>query len=266
MPPDAPLDAVICDVDGCLSPEHGDRPLDAQALALVAEHNRAARRLGDRPRVTLCTGRPQPFAEAMSRLIDNADLPVIAEMGVWLWHPASNDYELDPAITPDHLQAVREAARWVELELWPMGVRTQPGKSASISLFHPDTAWLKGRVEPMVREAFEARRWPLRVSSTWLWINCDLAHVSKASGIRRLLAHTGLSPGRLAGIGDTLGDMDIRRAVAWFGCPANADDRLKPHADAIAARPEAHGVLELLALLHTPTHTPDPAAPIVHRR
>jgi hydroxymethylpyrimidine pyrophosphatase-like HAD family hydrolase len=241
-------DAVICDIDGCLGPEeHG--PLDADLLAEVAAYNRLAHERGDRPVVTLCSGRPLPYAEAIARLIGVRTLPVVCEMGVWLWHADTNRFDRDPRITPEHGRAVHEAQEWIEAIYGmsnPRGpVSQQPGKACSISLYHPDTAYLKG-LEPELEAEIARRGWPFRVSSTWHWINIDLKHVSKASGIERLLAHTGLAPERLAGIGDTMGDMAIREHVAFFACPANADDRLKGHADFVSAAVEIEGVLEIL--------------------
>lgn len=241
------FDAIICDVDGCLGPE-STAPLDAPALAVLAEHNRRAIREGDRPVLTLCSGRPQPFVEALGRLLSNSVLPSIAEMGVWLFDPRGNRYLLDPAILPEHLAAVREAERWVLRELGAEGVVIQPCKTASMSLWHPDTAWLL-TLKPRLVEVFAREGWPLRVSSTVAWINCDLAHVNKDTGIARLLDITGLRKERLAGVGDTLGDLAIRRSVAYFACPSNADPELARHADYVSPRPEVEGVIDIVSKL-----------------
>lgn len=245
--PDRRFDAVICDIDGCLSPESSG-PMEAGLLAEIAAWNLEAQATGDRPVVTLCSGRPQPFAEAMCRLIGNRSLPIVAENGVWLYRPDRNEYERDPAISVEHLRMVAEARGWVERELGPRGVVMQPGKEASISLYHPDTEFLKS-LEGPVRAALGANGWKFRVSMTWLYINCDLEHVSKGTGLDRLVKQAGLRKERLAGIGDTLGDVPIRDRVAWFGCPANADERLKGRADRVSALPEVAGVIDLLRSL-----------------
>lgn len=238
---------MICDIDGCLGPER-HTPLDAAALARVASYNRLAYERGDRPVVTVCSGRPQPYAEAITRLLGNTTLPAICEMGVWLWHPDTNAFSRDERITAAHVHSVHEAQEWIEREFGPRGVVCQPGKSCSISLYHADTAYLKG-LETTLRETFAARAWPFRVSSTWLWINCDLDFVSKATGIDRLTRHTGLQRESLAGIGDTMGDLAIRERVAFFACPANADEGLKRHADYVSPLPEVEGVLDILERL-----------------
>lgn len=237
-------DAVICDIDGCLSPEHSG-PMDVASLGRIAEHNRLAQERGDRPVVTVCSGRPQPFAEAMCRVIGNRTLPIVCENGVWMYDPVTNAYLMDPAITEGHLEMVAEASRWVRRELGPRGVTIQPGKAASISLYHTETGALRGLM-PELERVFAREGWGFRVSMTWLYINCDLAHVSKGTGIERWKARTGLKRERLAGIGDTMSDAAIREHVAWFGCPSNAVEDLKARADVVATRAEAEGVVEML--------------------
>ncbi|MFN0133496.1 MAG: HAD hydrolase family protein [Phycisphaerales bacterium] len=241
------FDAVICDIDGCLAPE-SSASFDVAALARIAAYNRRAQEHRDRPVVTLCSGRPEPFVEAMCRLIGNAALPCIAENGVWMYHPATNGYDMDPAIKPGHLVAVEEAREWVRRELGPMGVVMQPGKAASISLYHERTEVLKG-LESRVREEFAGRGWPLRASMTWFYINCDLKHVSKGTAIDRWAKVTGIRRERLAGFGDTAGDLLIAERVGWFGCPANAVDEIKKRADHRSQRAEVEGVIEFLQAL-----------------
>lgn len=238
-------DAVLCDIDGCLCEEAGG-PLDLPRLAEVAAYNHAAIHKRDRPVVTLCTGRPVPFAECLTRVIGNVTLPVIAENGVWLYHPSGNRWVMDERITADHRAAVAELSAWVLERYGARGVQLQPGKVASLSPYHPDRAVIT-ELAPAIRQWCEARRLPLRISATWQYVNCDLDFISKATGIERFLQATGLDPARLAGIGDTLGDRAIAERVAFFGCPQNRDPALDPHAHRIARGDHLTGVLELLS-------------------
>jgi len=114
-----------------------------------------------------------------------------------------------------------------------------------MSLFHPDTEHLRSMI-PGLEEAFDDRLWPLRVSMTMRWINCDLVHVSKASGVDRWMAATGLSRDRVVGIGDTMSDAPIAERVGFFGCPANAVEGLRGRAHLVARASEVRGVLEIL--------------------
>jgi hydroxymethylpyrimidine pyrophosphatase-like HAD family hydrolase len=240
-------DLVICDIDGCLAPE-SSIPMDIERLGELAEHNRRAQRYHDRPLLTLCSGRPLPFVEAMCRLLQNHSAPCIAENGVWLYHPHNNRYLIDPAITAEHLQAVHDASRLLAELYARHGVTQQPGKSAAVTLFHADPAYLRS-IEADVREQLQRRGLPFRVVMSWLYINCDLTHVSKATGIRRLMEAVDIPRERLAGIGDNSGDVAIADNVAFFACPGNAELEIKRRADYAAEHEEVAGVLEILRRL-----------------
>ncbi len=240
----ASYDLVICDIDGCLSPE-SHAPINGPALTKIAEHNRRAIADRDRPVVTLCSGRPISFVECLCRLLHNTLIPAIGENGVWLWGPADNSFERDPKITEEHLEIVHEARQLLRSRYEDKGVIQQPGKTASVALYHSDTDYLRS-LQPEIAEEFERRDWPFRVSMTWLYINCDLQHVSKATAIDRLLDQTGIPTERVAGIGDTMSDHFMVQRVAWFGCPANAEEEITKSADYVSPHEEVEGVLDIL--------------------
>jgi len=167
---------------------------------------------------------------------------------VWVYHPEGNRYEIDPSIAESDLEAVESARGWVRRELHPRGFVMQPGKTASISLYHDDTALLQSSMNEL-RRAFEREGWALRVSSTHLYINCDLEHVNKGTGLDRLLAAAGLEESRLIGVGDTESDLAIADRVARFGCPANAREPVKARADYVSGMAEIEGVLDVIRTL-----------------
>lgn len=243
------FDVVFCDVDGCLLPEV-TTPADLHALARVAEHNERAVTDRDRPVVVPCTGRPQPFTEAVCKMLGRLDnLPAICEHGVWLYEFERHAWSLAPDITPEDVRVVREVEDWVRDELAESGCVLELGKHAGVTIVHPDVEYLTRAVLPVLEARIAERGWPLHVAMTWTCINANLRHVSKGHAIARVIERWRLDPARTAGIGDTIGDLAIRQRVAWFGCPANAAPDIKPHADAVAARPEAEGVLELLEMV-----------------
>ena len=244
--PAQPFDLIICDVDGCLTPESSE-PFDLPRLMRLADHNRRAFQSGNGPPVTVCTGRPEPFMEAICRAIGNRRIPGVAENGTWLYFPATNEYSRDPAITTEHLSMVHDAAIELDRRYGNRGVTQQPGKTASVTLYHQNPDYLRGLL-PEVRDVVAERGWPFRVSMTWLYINCDLEHVSKASGIRRLFEATGLQPERTLGIGDTMSDLAMAQSLGAFACPANATDEIQAHADYVSPFREIEGVLDILDL------------------
>jgi hydroxymethylpyrimidine pyrophosphatase-like HAD family hydrolase len=248
------FDAIISDIDGCLGPE-SDEPLPVEGLARIARHNRLAIARRDRPILTVCSGRPLPFVEAVCRVIANDRLPAVCENGVWLYDPHRRSFERDPRITAEHVALVHDAMRWVETDLGPSGVVIQPGKSASMSLWHPDTEFLFSLL-PLLRDRFAAEHWPFRVSTTIAWINCDLDFVSKATGVERLMRAAGLTRERAVFVGDAPGDLVVQPLVALFAAPANCHEQVKSRADLVTAAPEVDGVLELLARFSPGQNTP----------
>ncbi|MGE3109910.1 MAG: HAD family hydrolase [Phycisphaerales bacterium] len=283
------FDLIISDIDGCLSPED-NVPIDLAFIARVRDYNtRAASPAHDAPPpLTLCSGRPQPFAEAMCKLLDIRDVPCVCENGAWVYRLRDNRYDLDPAVTPEDLRAVRDLSDWVRREFGSprhdrghaVGVTQQPGKFASVSLYHPDTAYLKSLM-PTIERHVASAGWPIRVSATWLYINLDLRHVSKGTGLDRMLAMLRLhepplpssddsgsrppdsaasrfSHSRLAGIGDTTSDLPIRERCAFFACPANAHDQIKRLADYVSPFAEAEGVVDILRQIESRSTAADP--------
>ncbi|MEC7565194.1 MAG: HAD family hydrolase [Planctomycetota bacterium] len=242
-------DLIISDIDGCLAPEDSS-PMDLAQLTKIAHHNQHAFDFGDRPKLTLCTGRPIAFVEGLCRILQNRDIPCVAENGVWLYDPRDNGYHLDPTITPAQLAMVRDAEQLAVERFHDQGVTLQPGKTASVTLYHPDPGILQ-EVIPQLTSAFEQQGWNFRVSPTLFYINCDLPQISKASGIDRLLASTGVDPQRTAGIGDTTSDLAIADRVETFGCPANAMDEVKEVADFVSDYEEVEGVLDFMHSLES---------------
>lgn len=247
--PNARFDVVFCDVDGCLMPEEAV-PADVAALGAVAEHNARARRDRDRPIVVPCTGRPQPFCEAVCKVLGTLDgVPAICEHGGWRYFFEAFRWDMDPGITRTDRDNLRACERWVEDELGPLGCFLELGKHTSVTVLHRDAEHLHRDLMPVIERTVRERGWGLKLSTTWTCVNLTLAQVSKGGAIRRTMDELGLDRSRCAGIGDTMGDLSIREMVGWFGCPSNALDGLKPHADMVAGAPFARGVLELLAAL-----------------
>ncbi len=240
-------DLIISDIDGCLSPEDSS-PLNLGKLGLIGEHNRLAFERNDRPKLTLCTGRPISFAEALCRLLQNTSIPCVAENGVWLYDPACNGYLMDPSITDQQLEMVHEAELFSLKSYRQEGVTLQPGKSASVTLYHPDPQVLH-RIAPELQQQFDRHGFEFRVSLTLFYINCDLPQISKASGIDRLLELTGVDAERTAGIGDTSSDLAIAQRVNMFGCPANAIASVKETAQFVSQHEQIDGVLDFMQFL-----------------
>ncbi|MEO0478227.1 MAG: HAD hydrolase family protein [Planctomycetota bacterium] len=234
---------VLSDNDGCLSSEAGGR-FDLEAFARISERNRRARAGGEIPELTVCTGRPLMFVEALCRCLD-IQLPAIAESGVWIWDPIRQVAEMDPRIGQAERDGIREALNYCERDLVPDGFELRPGKACSLTLWSRDRERLFSRAAEL-QARVDGEGWPLVITLSEEHLNFDLARVDKGTGIQRFREITGLSVGDLGAIGDTGGDLKMRPEVSWFGCPANAIPSVKGQADFVAAGPELAGMHELL--------------------
>lgn len=241
------LRAILCDNDGCLQSE-ALGPLDLGGLGVLQAWNQEARRRPDAlPELTICSGRPLPYVEAMCRVLD-VRLPAVAENGVWLWLPDEYRAVRDPSISDADLEAVEACSHYCETDLRQLGFDRQPGKTCSVTLWHESTEQLMELV-PQLTQRVEREAWPFRVSASESHLNLDLEQIDKGSGIRRVKEITGFDASVLGAIGDTSGDLAMRPEVAWFGCPANAIPEVQAVSDDVAEQEELVGVRTLLEAL-----------------
>jgi len=239
---------IITDLDGCVSPEESV-PWDLGLFFEFARLSRAAS-AGETSLapLTLCTGRPQPYAEVLMKILD-IRAPVICENGAVLYSLHDNWARVGPGVTAEKIQALRAVRTFIETELLPDHPEAviQFGKEAQVSVFskQPDILReMQPRVERFVREHGPE----LIINCSHYYLNLSLAGVDKGSMLRVLLEELGVERNRVAGIGDTVGDLPLREAVGFFACPANAQAEIKAAADYVSPEPTIAGLLDILAL------------------
>jgi hypothetical protein len=238
---------IIADVDGCLAPEESV-PWDLDAFTqLAAVWRRASAGASDLPPMTLCTGRPQPYAEVLMKLLDVRG-PAICESGAVIYTLSGNHARYGPGVTATKIKGLRALRRYVEQDLLPKhpGVVVQFGKEAQLSLF-ADPPRLLEPVRRELEEWVERHGGPaVEVTMSHFYLNVSLASVSKGAAVRMLMTELGVERHAAAGIGDTEGDLPLRDAVGFFACPANATEAIRAVADYVSPFPTVQGVLDIL--------------------
>ena len=96
---------IVLDIDGVLSPGEA-HTFDLGLLARLSDLNRRARQGEAVPAVTLNTGRPSPYVEAVMQAIDGWQ-PALYESGAGLYFPQSYQFQAAPGLTPTHLSELR---------------------------------------------------------------------------------------------------------------------------------------------------------------
>ncbi len=238
---------VFSDVDGCLTSEESvafENEDFERLSALLRSSNRGA---GPFPPMTLCTGRPQPYVEVLMKIFD-IRVPAICENGAVLYSLAENHAWYGPGVTREKVHGLRLVREFIESRLLPDhdGALIQFGKEAQISVFSPEPELLPKLIDPIAAYIQEEGLPPLDMKASHYYLNISMDGVTKGSALEWLMNDLGVGSGECAGIGDTTGDIPIREAVGFFGCPSNSQEGLKELADYISPFPEVRGTLDIL--------------------
>ncbi len=234
---------IISDVDGCLSPEESEA-WDLTAFADLAHELRRA----DPPRrMTLCTGRPQPYVEVLMKLLDISD-PAICENGAVFYTLHDNHAWYNPDVNEERILKLRGLRAFIETDILPRfpGVTIQFGKEAQMSVYSEKPAVFETILKDI--EDYVARNDGPRldINTSHFYLNISLAGVDKGHAITHLLKMLNLKKEEVAGIGDTDGDLPIREQVGFFACPSNSRDSLKRVADYVSPYPDIKGMVDIL--------------------
>jgi len=184
-------------------------------------------------RAILATGNISCFARAAAKLIGVSDVVICENGGVVRF-----EYDGDDIVLGDKgkcIEAVKVLEKHFEVELLDFEYRKS--EVCMRRSFDIDEA----------RKLIEGMGVKL-VDSGFAYHIMD-ADVSKGRALKFVAERLGFSPAEFAVIGDSENDIDMFR-VAGFGIAvANADERLKEHADLITPSPDGEGVVEALQFL-----------------
>ncbi|MBX3142573.1 MAG: HAD family phosphatase [Trueperaceae bacterium] len=223
-----PIRVFACDIDGCLAAaSHADYELGP--LGQMADLNRLSASDPSVPALTLVTGRPHAYVDAVTQLLA-IDLPVSFENGAGFATRRPYKAWLAPA-------AVAGAKRMRELAAVIEGMDhlvLQPGKLASLSVFAADPLVLPlEELEAEVTAVLARSGFDMIIDPSTDCMNVLLPGVDKASGFEQLCMEIGVDPAEVAGIGDSVGDVEWLKACAVGIAPSNS----VPQARAAASHP-----------------------------
>lgn len=242
-----PIKLIVSDVDGCLSPEES-AGWDLDAFVRVARIVREQSGV----QFTLCTGRPQPYVEALLKLLD-VRIPAICENGAVLYSLEDNRSIYGPGVTEEKLGELREIRAWMFGELfrrYPDAVY-QFGKEAQLSLYSADPSLIPVMADEIRRFARRYPDDPVDIGASHYYLNVSLRGVNKGSAMRELARRLGVSRNEIASIGDTEGDLPLREESGFFASPANATAETKARADYVSPHADVNGLLDILERIRT---------------
>jgi hydroxymethylpyrimidine pyrophosphatase-like HAD family hydrolase len=235
---------IVTDIDGCLGPGEA-QPYDLEVLGRVAECNRRARRGEEVPAITLCSGRPAAYVDAMMQAVSGF-VPAVFENGAGLYFPEGYRFAWNPALPGSARATIRRARELVEECLVQTGVATvQPGKEMAVTLF-PSPGHHLDEVGAAAMAALKGKglacRVEVSVSSVGIWLD----GIDKGSGVRWLAKETGIPLAEMAGVTDTWDDLPFLRLVGFRAAPANADHQVRQSADYVSPYRDGRGLLNII--------------------
>ncbi|MGB0866437.1 MAG: HAD family hydrolase [Granulosicoccaceae bacterium] len=237
---------VFCDIDGCLN-LHKNTPFDLPRLMQVRElvPQLAAKGVG----FALCTGRPQPYAEAMAQLL-GLETPLVCEGGAMVYEPLGDNYR--PMASADSVRAITA----LQADLQASGLLRdtlyfEVGNAYSLCLTGPA---ISGQSQTGIRAQMERLKaqyadYPVSWSHSTTSIDITPVDINKGSGLRAICADYNVPLARTAGIGDSNGDVGMFQTTARGYCPDNASDELKLLAAYVSAHRYTEGTLDILNVI-----------------
>ena len=221
------IEVFACDIDGCLAAA-GHAAYDLATLGRMADLNALSRVSADVPALTLVTGRPHAYVDAVTQVL-GIDLPVSFENGAGLATRRPYRAWLAPEATAGQA-ALGAFAALVAAE---PRFTLQLGKVASLSVFPATPSYELPELLADVEELALRSGLALTLDPSTDCVNVLLPGVDKGTGFAWLLNEVGVPAEAVAGIGDSVGDLAWLAACGVSVAPANAVGEIRDAVDVV---------------------------------
>ncbi|MEX2601303.1 MAG: HAD hydrolase family protein [Balneolaceae bacterium] len=215
----------VLDLDGCIS-EPFKTP-DWTSVSKIRELNRRSRDDERIPPLTICTGRPLPYAEAVAQWLD-IRLPFIFESaGLYDWETNLVETGLNGRLESS-MELINEAKSWIRDVILPdhPGVMPEFSKMMDAGIVSPDRDQIRavsGKIVEKVHSDYPG----LEVHRTDVSVNILIRGNNKLQGVNLLSGRLQIGQKEMAYIGDSEGDIPALQRVGFPLAPENAIGRVK---------------------------------------
>ncbi|MCX7786803.1 MAG: Cof-type HAD-IIB family hydrolase [Spirochaetes bacterium] len=242
------IQLVVLDIDGVLT-DGESAPFDLDLFKQLADLNQRSRDKGLLaegrivPPVTVCTGRPQAYVEAVLQAL-HASVPGVFEGGAGLYVPEGRRSIPHPDIKERTLMRTVRSTLEEEVER-DASIYLQPGKEFTVSVFprgKNTPVGLKERVVALLGE--RAKELELLYSASCL--NILPKGIHKGKGIEFLSAWLGVPLSAILAVGDSEVDIPMFQKVGYRAAPANATPEVKALSDYVSPFHTAQGLRDIL--------------------
>jgi HAD superfamily hydrolase (TIGR01484 family) len=222
----------ISDIDGCISTPF--KTPDWDLLSQIRRLNEQSRHDMAVPPLSICSGRPFPYVEAVAQWLGIESHVVFESAGIY--ELSTNEVHFLPAFDKEAEQQVRELKQWLRDEMVPQyrGLIIEFTKRMDAGIIHLDKEVID-EIYPQVKEYVSENYPDFEVHNTDVSINVVLSGNNKKNGIQKLCEKMELEPQEVAYIGDSSGDIPGLKIVGQAFAPLNASDDVKEEAQVLEA-------------------------------
>ena len=234
---------IALDIDGVLS--KGMRStFNYSILNILAKMNIRASKDQKYPAVTLITGRPQPYVEALMQVIKGF-VPAVFEQGTGFYDPADYITGRNPELKNTEAFFKMKNKILTEIMQENKEIEMQPGKENTISLYSKDKT-LHSKLKDIILE--KDPEW-INYFDFIYSLNClniIPKGFHKGKGIDLLSEKAGIDIKNILGVGDSDVDVPFLEKTGYSAAPANASETVKKAADYTASKNYDEGLYEIL--------------------
>ena len=220
----------ITDIDGCLTTPF--KTPDWELISQIRRLNKQSRQDMAVPPLTICSGRPMSYVEAVSQWLD-IDQPAVFE-NAGVYDLSTNKVSFLSAFDKDAEDEVGELKRWLESEIIPEYDKLilEFTKKMDAGLIHPDKEVIDD-IFPDIVAYVDEHYARFEVHKTDVSINIILSGNNKRNGIEKLCELAEIKPEEVAYIGDSSGDIPGLQIVGRPFAPLNAAEAVKQEAEVL---------------------------------
>lgn len=222
------INLFITDIDGCLA-EPFKAP-DWDLLSQIRALNQKSSTEPAIPPLTICSGRPFAYVEAVAQFLD-ITVPVVFE-SAGIFHPKEYRVSTNSIFDEEAGRKIKELKKWLEKEIIPgwEGLSLEFSKYMDAGLVHPDKETILG-LYPQIQDYVAVNYPGFEVHYTDVSINIVVSANNKRTGIQDLCDLLAIDVSETAYIGDSSGDIPGLNLVGQPFAPINASDEVKAVAE-----------------------------------
>lgn len=214
----------VTDLDGCIS--YPFRSPKWDAVQKIREYNIQSRTDDSIPPLTICTGRPYPYAEAVAQWLDVRHPFVFESAGLYHWD--GNRIETALNGSEKELQPIHEMKKWIKDHILPIyptaNIEFTKMMDAGIVTPHRNVV---DEVLPLIERKVLEDYPGLVVHWTDVSVNVLMPGNDKLQGMKLLAESQQISLDNIAYIGDTGGDIQALKHTGLAYSPKNATRGVK---------------------------------------